>query len=242
MPDDAFDEQTLQTLCRQHGFDLPGEVLKKLAAYLELLHKWNRAFNLVGQKSRQDILEDLALDSFHLAGFLNSLNLPAHPECWDFGAGAGIPGIPLRMVWTRGIYTMVEAREKRALFLQNALAACGISTGATRVYRGRAEEFMAERPSSASLPGAKTADLLLSRAFMPWRKFLEFVQGKTTAQGLAVCLTLEETPQNYTPGGQTAGETARWELVASRRYSPSSLHPQKTRYFQAFRQNSVTSG
>ena len=44
--------------------------------------------------------------------------LPESPETWDLGAGAGIPGIPLRLVWDSGTFTLVEVREKRVLFLE----------------------------------------------------------------------------------------------------------------------------
>ncbi|MDR2826001.1 MAG: class I SAM-dependent methyltransferase [Deltaproteobacteria bacterium] len=227
MSDDTLDMQTLHSLCRLHGFDLPSAVIKMLLAYLELLLKWNKTMNLVGPGSWQKILVELLLDSFHLAIFLNSLGLPPQPECWDFGAGAGLPGLPLRMVWPQGNYTMVEAREKRALFLQNALATCGLASASNRVYRGRVENFLAD-----NCMADKKADLLLSRAFMPWPKLLELAEGKLAPQGLVVCLTLEESPQEV---------PAPWELIVSYCYSPfvqeaAPLPIVKKRYFWACRQ------
>jgi 16S rRNA (guanine527-N7)-methyltransferase len=228
MPDGSCDAQTLQNLCLRHGFDLPEAAVTKLALYLGLLVKWNQAMNLVGPASWQEMLEELVLDSFHLAEFFTSLALPPRPECWDFGAGAGIPGIPLRMVWFEGNYTMVEAREKRALFMRNALAVCEMVSKSTRVYHGRAERFLAQAPAGA--------DLLLSRAFMPWREFLELIRGKISGKGLAVCLTLEAAPRNCRGGLAASGSPPLWELVADHRYSPSALHPEKRRHFWAFRQ------
>jgi 16S rRNA (guanine527-N7)-methyltransferase len=100
-------------------------------------------------------------------------------ETWDLGAGAGLPGIALRMVWQRGDYWMVESREKRALFLATALARLNLPR--TRVFRGRAETFMAGR----------RADLILSRAFMPWREILETVRPRLKPEGRVILLTRE---------------------------------------------------
>ena len=77
--------------------------------------------NLVGARDWQTALLNLLADSFYLDQFMNGLDLPANPEIWDLGSGAGLPGIPLRIIRQDGIYRMVEAREKRALFIANAL-------------------------------------------------------------------------------------------------------------------------
>lgn len=210
----------LAAVCRAHGFELQDQSLRGLDVYLELLLKWNKAMNLVGHAGREEILEDLILDSFHLAAFLEGLPLPEGPECWDFGAGAGLPGVPLRLLWQPGNYWMVEAREKRALFLQNVLAACSLP--GTKVWRGRVEKFMET---------ARPADLLISRAFMPWPQLLELVRGKLAPQGLVVCLTLEEAP-----AALPESLAGHWRLLRAQRYSPSALHSDKFRHFWAFEQ------
>ena len=71
-----------------------------LAAYLDMLVRWNRRTNLVGARTWQEAAL-LALDSLPLARLLDRLPLPAAPCVWDLGAGAGLPGIPLRCVWKR---------------------------------------------------------------------------------------------------------------------------------------------
>ncbi len=179
-----LNQNNLQAACAALGFVPPGPALEGLYAYLALLLKWNKAMNLVGPQSWLEILNTLAADSFFLAEFLNSLPLPQEPQIWDLGAGAGLPGIPLRLIWTKGRYTLVEAREKRALFLQNALANCGVP--GTKVFRGRAEAFMAQ---------AEPADLILSRAFMPWQKLLDFITPGLKQGGLAVFMMLERLPR-----------------------------------------------
>lgn len=210
-----IDKKELSALCDKHGYPLSGDALDSLAAYLEVLVKWNKVMNLVGPQKWQQIASELIMDSFHLADFLNTLPLPASPVCWDFGSGAGLPGIPLRMVWTNGEYIMVEAREKRALFLQGAIAACKLAR--TKIVQGRVEQFMAQTD--------KAADLMISRAFMPWRKVLELLQGQLAPGAHVVCLTKEPAPTDI-PGN--------WQLAAEHKYSPAK---DITHYFWAFRQN-----
>lgn len=197
-----------------HGFSLPPAALQGLAAYLGLLMKWNKAMNLVGTASWEETLDTLVLDSFHLADFLTSLSLPPSPVTWDLGAGAGLPGIPLRLLWRDGSYTLVEAREKRALFMRTVLA--GVALRDTCVYQGRAESFFQQ---------ADQADLILSRAFMPWRDMLAFIEAPLLPSGKAVFLTLAPAPEEL---------PAPWVLAASRVYTAGG----KNRYFWCLTRNS----
>ena len=102
----------IRPLCEKAGFSLEPEQASQLAGYLELLMRWNKMMNLVGARHWRDALDELILDSFHLAAFLGGgylPALPADPVTWDLGSGAGLPGIPLRMVWRNGSYWMVES-------------------------------------------------------------------------------------------------------------------------------------
>ena len=175
-------EQELAAEIAALGLVAPEQALSPLRAYLELLVRWNRVMNLVGVSTWQRALRTLVVDSFHLATFVRrrELALPVSPLCWDLGAGAGLPGIPLRILWQDGVYWLVEAREKRALFMRTVLASHPLP--GTQVHCGRAETFM---------PRAGQADLILSRAFMPWEKLLDFVAPHLAPTGSVVLLLNE---------------------------------------------------
>lgn len=198
---DSINEQ-----CLKRGFALTMPQLSALHEYLFMLQKWNLSMNLVGKSSWEDILSELVVDSFHLAKYLNSHAFFAPSSLafsiqnekpysfqyienehdfavWDLGAGAGLPGIPLRILWNQGMYTLVEAREKRALFLNMVCTKLGLEN--TFVCRERAENFMQ----------GKKAQLIISRAFMPYEKLLNFVAPFLTSQeenGAIIFLTLEK--------------------------------------------------
>lgn len=195
------------------GFSPGDGELRELSLYLGILEKWNKAMNLVGPGSWRDIFDTLIIDSLHLAGFVRALPLPAAPLCRDLGAGAGLPGIPLRVLWREGKYALIEAREKRALFLKTVLASCPLP--GVSVFQGRAEAFMAANPP---------ASLTVSRAFMPWEQVLALVAPHTEPGGLCVFLTLAPLPATL-PGG--------WRAVDERTYRVKK----DARYFWALEKN-----
>ena len=187
------------------GLDLAMDAARPLAAYLDMLVRWNQRMNLVGARSWQEAAE-LAQDSLPLARLLDQLPLPAAPRVWDLGAGAGLPGIPLRCVWKKGRYWLVEAREKRALFLRQAVFS--LKLGGTEVFMGRAEDFMTRE-------GA--CDVLVSRAFMPWEKLLAFAGPRVAGGGFAVFMLNESLQGRPLPAGWRLYAEAVYEAGGKRR-------------------------
>lgn len=194
------------------GMTLPPSALDGLVTYLTELMKWNKVMNLVGATDWGNALENLVADSFLLADFLRVLGLPPSPRCWDLGAGAGLPGIPLRLVWTDGEYTLVDSREKRVLFLQTVLARCPLPR--TKAVRARVESFF---------PTAGKADLIVSRAFMPWRELLPLVRPWLAPAGKVVFLALTPAPD------AAEGLPPEWRVAAQHGYAV----PGQRRWFWA---------
>jgi len=229
--------QIVGEICARAGFALNIPQAQHITDYLSLLQKWNQSMNLVGKKLWQDVLSELIIDSLHLAQFLeenprttdnilptfstnqhkkkytfegssNTYSLDNPLQTWDFGAGAGLPGIPLRILWQIGTYHMVEVREKRCLFLSTALTSLGLPN--THVFHGKAEDFMTKNMEKEIY-----ADLIVSRAFMPWEKMLPFVapylRKKThdinSRKGSIIFLTLEELHAQKYNAGEFTWET-----------------------------------
>ncbi|MDR0826290.1 MAG: class I SAM-dependent methyltransferase [Desulfovibrio sp.] len=178
--------EAVRLALKRFGFFLPDAVLPPLCAYLDQLGKWKKVANLTGPGDWLEILGKLVLDSFHLAPFLDSLDLPSNPLCLDLGAGAGLPGLPLRMLRPVGPHVLVEAREKRALFLRAFLAAHPLP--GTSVFHGRAEDCLRKCAS---------AGLILSRAFKPWAQVLEMAAPHMQSGSFCVFLSLEPLPEIF---------------------------------------------
>ncbi len=200
------------------GRELSSEQARLLSRYLSLLVKWNRKMNLTGPGDWRDILETRAADSWVLADFLSAPPASAlFPEddarlnILDFGAGAGLPGLPLRMFWARGTYHFIEARAKRAIFLRQALAELKLANA--RVFEGRAETFPVADCARAGFT------LLLSRAFMPWPDFLAF-SGSLFAEDYAVLLMTSEPPgEAAAPGGFSRLAMTAYQAAGKARYA-----------------------
>lgn len=153
-----------------------GQGVDQLAIYLDMLLSWNKSFNLCGCHDAEGAMRHLAQDSFFLAAFLQKLASNWNePVIYDLGAGAGLPGIPLRIVWQKGQLHMIERGQKRALFLANALARLKLAN--TYAHCADAASFMA-----ANGP----AHIILGRAFMPWQKMLSFCRPHLAPGGKAV--------------------------------------------------------
>lgn len=91
----------------------PGAV-EKLLAYLDLLLKWNKTYNLTAVRDPEQGLTHHLLDSLAILPWVNESNL------LDVGSGGGLPGIPLAIVRPELSITLVDAVQKKVSFLQQA--------------------------------------------------------------------------------------------------------------------------
>ncbi len=182
----SFTNQDVFELVEQNGKKLTPQECKRLFSYLDLLVQWNKKMNLVGPFSWERILTELIADSWHLADFLGGLFLPANPRSFDLGAGAGLPGIPLRLFWESGEYYLVEPREKRSVFMRRALRELELLR--TTVLQSGYEQIP---------PHLLPADIVLSRAFCPWKEFLEIAFSLLKKGGRAIVLASEAKPVGY---------------------------------------------
>jgi 16S rRNA (guanine527-N7)-methyltransferase len=135
---------------------------RAMALYLRHLLVWNERTNLVGPGDWKTVLRTLVADSLHLSRFLDEMGLTAQASILDVGAGAGLPGVPLRIVRPCGDYVMVEPNRKKGVFLGFVLAQLGL--GNTRVVQRRVQ---------ALDPESHASDLVLSRAFRDPATFAE---------------------------------------------------------------------
>jgi 16S rRNA (guanine527-N7)-methyltransferase len=90
------------------------DMLAKLVKYLSLLATWQGTSRLVGSSEPRWLVDNLVLDSLL---FLRVLPR-ATASILDFGSGAGVPGVPLRIIRPSLQMTLLESRRRRASFLK----------------------------------------------------------------------------------------------------------------------------
>ena len=108
--------------------------------YADLLILWNRTHHLTALRTRAEIGRGLFLDSLLFRTFL-----PQGPlRVLDIGAGAGIPGVPLRIVEPGLSLTLIESKRKPVSFLNALIRELGMADIVVR--HGRAESIVVELP------------------------------------------------------------------------------------------------
>ena len=103
---------------------------ERLAAYIELLQRWNARLNLTALDDSDHGIDRLVIEPLAAARHVPR----AAVNVVDIGSGSGSPAIPLRMVLAGARLVMVEARQRKAAFLREAvrrleLADCTVETG-----------------------------------------------------------------------------------------------------------------
>lgn len=109
--------EKLERAARVLEFELQDATEEELRTYLEELHRWNRAYNLVGRKTTWEGLVEHAIDS--LTPLLYEKLFEDECEMLDLGTGAGLPGIPLYIVKGPLDMTLVEPQQKKNSFLRH---------------------------------------------------------------------------------------------------------------------------
>jgi 16S rRNA (guanine527-N7)-methyltransferase len=100
--------------------DVSRETLDRLAAYLDLLRRWQGTINLVGAATLHDPWRRHILDCAQLLAYLRS----APQTVVDLGSGAGLPGLVLAVLGVPGVH-LIESDRRKAAFLREAARTTG---------------------------------------------------------------------------------------------------------------------
>jgi 16S rRNA (guanine527-N7)-methyltransferase len=117
---------------------LSSQQLAQVSNYLDLLLKWNSKINLTAVRNPEEILTRHFGESFFAAQHLFP-DPNAATTAIDLGSGAGFPGLPLK-IWDPELsLTLIEANQKKATFLREAVRTLRLSNAT--VFAQRAESI-----------------------------------------------------------------------------------------------------
>ena len=105
-------------------------------AYIDLLEKWNKAYNLSGIKEKDKMLTHHVLDSLSVLPYLNG------SHGLDVGTGAGLPGFILALARPEMQWVLLDSNQKKTTFLNQALME--LAPGNIEVVRTRVEDYRQE--------------------------------------------------------------------------------------------------
>jgi 16S rRNA (guanine527-N7)-methyltransferase len=170
-PQSAISSAGLRRRLAAIGLDLAAEQGAALAAFVELLLKWNKVYNLTGVRGADEIVDRHCVESFALRSLLKGTHVA------DVGSGGGLPGVPLAIVEPERRFTLIESRAKRVRFLRHVVAELGLKN--TEVAHGRAEDLRVARPF----------DTVLARAVAPPAELLDICRHLTAPGSILLLLT-----------------------------------------------------
>ncbi len=135
--------------------------LEKLLRFVDLLARWNRAYNLTAVRDPSEMIPRHLLDSLAVQPFLFG------ERVLDLGTGAGLPGLPLAIVEPQRRFWLLDSNLKKLRFVRQAvlelqLGNVEIAHARMQTYRpGRNFSTIVSRAvATAELLGAVKPDLL----------------------------------------------------------------------------------
>jgi len=130
---------------------------QRLSTFSQMLAEYNQHTNLVGSADAQRLLYDHVLDSLALLPIFERLHTKNN-NLIDIGTGAGFPGLPLAIANPDLKITLVDATNKKIVFLESIVQALNLSERVS-VINARAEELAHSKIYRASF------DYATGRAF-----------------------------------------------------------------------------
>jgi 16S rRNA (guanine527-N7)-methyltransferase len=145
------------------GLRLAPDIERKLLDYVALIAKWNRVHNLTAVRAKSQMVSAHLLDCLAVAPYLNANTV------LDVGSGAGLPGIPLALMWPHVSVVLMDSNHKKAAFLRQAIIELGLKNATV----------IGERVENWQPP--HLYDLVISRAFSDLPEFLR-IAGRMCAE------------------------------------------------------------
>ena len=137
----------LVALINETSLEVSDEQVALLIQYVELLHKWNKAYNLTSIRDPKDMVIKHLMDSLMVGPLLDGESFI------DVGTGPGLPGIPLAILYPERSFVLLDSLGKRITFLRQVVFQLKLEN--VTPVKARVEQYHPEQPF----------DGVLSRAF-----------------------------------------------------------------------------
>jgi 16S rRNA (guanine527-N7)-methyltransferase len=112
---------------------VPPAQQEKLIAFIALIEKWNKTYNLTAIRNPEEMVRLHLLDSLAIADYIQG------PKVLDIGTGAGLPGIPLALLYPHYSFVLLDSNIKKTRFVQQAVIELGLKN--VIVWHGRIESY-----------------------------------------------------------------------------------------------------
>ena len=140
------------------GLTVSAQAQEKLLAYLSLLNKWNKVYNLTAVRDPLEMVTLHLLDSLSVLLYIKSNNL------LDVGSGGGLPGIVLAICKPELQVTTIDTVQKKVIFMRQVKGELALDN-LTPVH-ARVENFKPSKPF----------EMVISRAFSEISLFIQLTK------------------------------------------------------------------
>ena len=163
----------LNNVAEDIGISLSDMQISQLIAYVDLMQKWNRTFNLTAVRHRPELF------SRHISESLAVMPYIRGRKWADIGTGAGLPGIPLAIAKPETEFVLLDSNGKKTRFLLEVKRALGLSN--IKVETTRVENWQpTHRP-----------DAVITRAFADLATTIERIEHILHDQGVLFAMKTE---------------------------------------------------
>lgn len=199
----------LQQGVAQLGLNLSMAQLHQLMDFLGLMSKWNKVYNLTAVRDPMQMITHHLLDTLAAApAFANARRV------LDVGAGGGVPGLILAIVYPNIEFHLIDIVNKKTAFLTQAKVELGLKN--VTVHTGRVEALgRAEKP----LP--ERFDVITSRAFAELADFVAWSCHLLSVDGQFIAL------KGVLPEAEIARLPAPWRVRATQTLHVPELHAER---------------
>ena len=128
---------------------LDDEQQSKLVKYVELLNKWNKTYNLTAVRKPEHMVTRHLLDSLSISPYLRGNSI------LDVGTGAGLPGIPLAILYPDRQFTLLDSNNKKTRFVVQSVSELELPN--VDVVQSRVENHQVEAPFDTIITRAYSA-------------------------------------------------------------------------------------
>ncbi|MEC4748801.1 16S rRNA (guanine(527)-N(7))-methyltransferase RsmG [Methylomicrobium sp. Wu6] len=146
------------------------EQIGRLLAFLKLIEKWNKAYNLTAIRHSEDMARLHLLDSLAVLPYIKGTRVI------DIGTGAGLPGIPLAIFLPETQFTLLDSNAKKTRFVQQTVLELKLHN--VEVRHSRVEAF---RP-------AQKFDTVITRAFAAMPAIMQIAAHLLSKQGVLLAM------------------------------------------------------
>lgn len=159
----------------------------QLLGFIQLMTKWNKAYNLTAVRGPLDMVKLHLLDSLAILPYVKPTRVA------DIGTGAGLPGIPLAIAMPECHFTLVDSNSKKTRFVRQVVLELKLKN--VEVLHSRVEVWQPEVSFST----------VISRAFASMSDILRLTSHLLAGDGVLLAMKgqvpeqeLAQLSSNYT--------------------------------------------